>query len=488
MALSLENVEALAPDQASLDAARKLLKSANWPAVASNGSGLIWGECQGSGATPYRVVVSEADAGYKCSCPSRKFPCKHSLALMWLRVDGKLSFATAPVPAWASDWVARRRGPAAASASKATDDGPKASLQASAESTEDKPDPKAEARSAAARERNRLEREASVLSGLDDLDVWLSDQVGHGLAGFATRSTQDCRLIAKRLVDAKASGLAARLENLPARLFSLSEPLRPMAAVQELGLVHLLCAAYRRQNAGPAELPSGLMADVRQAAGWSFTREVLLGNPEAARVRGRWCVVAALSEVQPDRLRRIETWLWREAEPPSETLPQNRDIEEAPRFAVLIDFVPVATGAASGGYSVGDRVEAELIFYPSAVPLRAQIVQLFSGAAASDAFLELPEQSLHEAYRSYEQALLQQPWLGAFPLVMRGVRVRRHGAQLFLCDSGETAPLALPLLPAQFSLASPLSGLTKMDAIGLWDGYCLTLCWAQTALGHWVNA
>ena len=46
MALSLENVEALAPDQSSLDAARKLLKPASWPALASNGSGLIWGECR----------------------------------------------------------------------------------------------------------------------------------------------------------------------------------------------------------------------------------------------------------------------------------------------------------------------------------------------------------------------------------------------------------------------------------------------------------
>src|SRR5271157_325281 len=96
MALSLENVEALAPDQASLDAARKLLKPGNWPAVASNGAGLVWGECQGSGATPYRVVVCETDAGYKCTCPSRKFPCKHSLALIWMRAEGRTAFDAAP--------------------------------------------------------------------------------------------------------------------------------------------------------------------------------------------------------------------------------------------------------------------------------------------------------------------------------------------------------------------------------------------------------
>ena len=82
--LSLDKIERLAPDQASLSAAKKLLKPAQWPTLATDGDGLVWGECQGSGATPYRIAVTEADAGYKCTCPSRKFPCKHSLALIWL--------------------------------------------------------------------------------------------------------------------------------------------------------------------------------------------------------------------------------------------------------------------------------------------------------------------------------------------------------------------------------------------------------------------
>src|SRR2546423_12257836 len=89
MVLSLEKIEALAPDQAALDAARKLLKAATWPTLACDDAGLVWGEAQGSGATPYRVVISEIDAGYKCTCPSRKFPCKHSLALMWIRAECK---------------------------------------------------------------------------------------------------------------------------------------------------------------------------------------------------------------------------------------------------------------------------------------------------------------------------------------------------------------------------------------------------------------
>src|SRR5215470_12300700 len=76
MSLTLERIEGLAPDQASLAAARKLLKPSSWPTLAQ-GDGLIWGECQGSGATPYRVVVSEANAGYKCTCPMQTHAHPH---------------------------------------------------------------------------------------------------------------------------------------------------------------------------------------------------------------------------------------------------------------------------------------------------------------------------------------------------------------------------------------------------------------------------
>src|SRR3569623_1051971 len=96
-------------------------------------------------------------------------------------------------------------------------------------------------------------------------------------------------------------------------------------------------------------------------------RETLLDDPSALRVTGTWQVWATRSEVQPDKLRRIETWL------------SGND-----RNTILIEFVPVSTGAASGGFSIGDRFEAELVFYPSPVPLRAIIARQVTGSEPSD--------------------------------------------------------------------------------------------------------
>jgi hypothetical protein len=461
----------MAPDQASLDAARKLLKPAGWPTLATDEAGLVWGEAQGSGATPYQVVVSEADAGYKCTCPSRKFPCKHVLALMWLRAEGKVAFGRGEPPDWVRDWMARRRGPAPGAAGAG--DAPRASIAAAvsaeAEAEAAETDPKAEARAQAQRERNQRDREASILAGLDELDLWLQDQFDRGVAAFVADAVAACRKMAQRLVDAKATGLATRLDSFPSRLFALDEPARPHAAVEELGLLHLMAEAYRRQ----AALDPRLREDIRQVIGWNQGREALLADPAALRVAGRWHVFAARSIAQPDKLRRIETWILREG------------AAGPPRFALLLDFVPLASGAGTGGYLAGDVFEAELVFYGATVPLRALVGTQTRPTARSRALPPLPDLSLAEAFAGYRAALGARPWLGEWPLAFRAATVRRRAREPYLVDPADG--LALPFAPEQEPSVWALARAGAIDGIGLWDGRHLRLAQAATALGPWVS-
>jgi hypothetical protein len=280
-----------------------------------------------------------------------------------------------------------------------------------------------------------------------------------------------CRTIAQRLVDAKAPGLAGRLDALPTRLFTVPESVRPSAAIRELGQVYLISQAYRRAS----ELPELLAGDARQAVGWSITREALLSDSEALRVNSKWRVFAVLSEAQPDRLRRIETWLWCES-----------DSDGTPRCGLLIDFVPISTGAATGGYLVGDQINAELIFYRSSIPLRAQITILNKGAEQSSEPLALPTEDLRASYAEYERALAQLPWLGTIPLTFRSANVRRHGEQLYIHD--DESGFSLPLHTSQATYALPLASVGPIDGVGLWNGYEFTLAWAETQLGRWVRS
>ena len=80
MNLTMEQITALAPDAASVKAGRGLVNSAKWPTLGQSANAL-WGECQGSGSKPYQVSVDLGGPAFKCTCPSRKFPCKHGLGL-----------------------------------------------------------------------------------------------------------------------------------------------------------------------------------------------------------------------------------------------------------------------------------------------------------------------------------------------------------------------------------------------------------------------
>jgi hypothetical protein len=86
----------------------------------------------------------------------------------------------------------------------------------------------------------------------------------------------------------------------------------------------------------------------------------------------------------------------------------------------------------------------------------------------------------------YEDALSMVPWVSVWPMRFQDARVRRSGERVFLC-SGDNDGIALPLMTSQAVTAAPLLAMERFDGFGLWDGYSLRLCYAQTPLGPWVS-
>ncbi|MGI9391101.1 MAG: SWIM zinc finger family protein, partial [Boseongicola sp.] len=268
MTLTLGIVEALAPDQAALKAASKQLSAKKWPLRGHNeATDLIWGECQGSGSNPYRVMADVGDQGYKCTCPSRKFPCKHALALMWMFAESASEFEAGNVPDWVSDWVGRRRktgAPATAPQSGSTAKNLNEALRSEAEP---RTDPKRDAKRKAVAEKRANETLQSVAGGLEELEQWILDQLRQGLGSFVANAQDRCRRIAARLVDAKAQALASRLDELPARLLILPAAEQTDAAIAEFGKLVLLAQAWK---ASPGH------ADVHASVATSQGRDELL--------------------------------------------------------------------------------------------------------------------------------------------------------------------------------------------------------------------
>src|SRR5262249_14764138 len=161
-------------------------------------------------------------------------------------------------------------------------------------------------------------------------------------------------------------------------------------------------------------------------------------------VKDRWMVVATAAEVQTDKLRRLETWLSRPGD------------GRAPRFAVLIDFVPVSLGKTANPYAIGEMFEAELAYYPSPAPLRAIIAEQ-TGATTTGERWPRPADDVAAAMARVNARVASRPWSREAPFAAHGARVVACGSSLWLTDAA--ASIGLPLRPDEDDLALPLVGL-----------------------------
>lgn len=105
--LSPDSALSHAPDEVSKTNARALAKPAKWTSLGafdSDEGEVIWGEIKGSSGL-YHTRVEVEEPAFRCTCPSRKLPCKHALALLLLRATDASVFR-APPPEWALDEAA----------------------------------------------------------------------------------------------------------------------------------------------------------------------------------------------------------------------------------------------------------------------------------------------------------------------------------------------------------------------------------------------
>ncbi|MEM6973792.1 MAG: SWIM zinc finger family protein [Pseudomonadota bacterium] len=464
MPLSHDTITALAPDQASLKAAHGQMKPRKWLLRGTRAADdLVWGEVQGSGANPYRTVFNSADHGYKCTCPSRKFPCKHVLALMWMHVDDPGAFAEAEIPDWVNDWRSRRRktgtAPAASGDGAAPTTAGKSLTAASMPEVEKAPDPKAAARARAAAEKRAAATEAALIAAAKDLEAWIADQLRTGLSGLLDELDQRCRAIAARMVDGKAQALGGRIDEMPARIAALPGEFRADALIAELGKLVILCRAFRATPADP---------ELRRAVATAETREALLESGDAPRASGRWEVVGERVTTRRDGLVAQETWL------------QSLDAGAENPFALLLDFFPVALGKRGSAFTPGEQFEATLVFYPAAHPLRAQPVERRAVEGAPLPWVlppvEGPEGEMLDSYLAAQDAA---PWSIEAPVMLPAGRLCQLGGRYWW--RAETGGQALPLRAPPPRAAT---GLALECSVALWDGERLGLLAARSSWGR----
>lgn len=421
---SRHTVLALAPDDASARAGLSLAVEAKWSDLGGTDSA-FWGECKGSGSKPYQTRIALDGPAFKCSCPSRKFPCKHSLALFFLYVDKAQLFSAVETPGWVSEWLESRGQREQKKVERAWEKA-------------DKPVDEAAQAKAAARRAERVE------DGIDQLERWLQDLVRSGLATAPKQPYSHWDGMGQRLIDAQAPGLA----RLTRALGSISSsgagwPERLLAAC---GSLQLLLDAYRNRDA----LSPALRAEVFSRVGFPTTKDEVLSTGE--RVTDAWLALGQTTRTDADGLRVQKTWLRGEA---------------TGRFALVLVFAHRAQALEVVTPNFAVRT-GTLAFYPGLAPQRAIFAELSAPAVP---LKNLPEpKTVPEQLADYRRATAANPWLEEYPLIADAVLDHGPDWRLVTRES-KMLPVTAPdnLL---WRLAGYAGG-HGMRVFGLWNGEAL---------------
>ena len=471
MSLTMEGVLAMAPDEASAKAARGLTSPAKWPLLGADDAA-VWGECQGSGSKPYQTQVDLNGPAFRCSCPSRKFPCKHGLALLMLRAQDASRFTAGEAPAWVSEWIASR----GERAQKKEERDQKAVERAAERAAQiaDGVDP-AQAASALADPDNALKRESQRWRRIEDaaseLQRWLGDQISRGLGALDDAAIRGWRTMAARMVDAQAPGLGQRV-------VAAAEAWRvgadwPERTLARLGLLQLACEGIARRET----LPTSVQADLRTVCGWPLEQADVLAVGE--RVTDRWTVLGVIVEEREGRLNERRVWLHG---------------ARSGRRAWLLDHAHGGRGF-EGMWLPGIAADLTLAFYPGNAPLRALIAEASPSPepegtigmvclAGSDTW----QDTWQGEWQRVAERVAAHPFASLHPVVLANATPVASEAGRHLVADGRAVPMQVG--DADWWSLMAVAGGHPLAVMGEWDGRGLRplTAWQSDSTGPaWVR-
>lgn len=417
-----DQINALAPDASSLKSARGLASATHWESFGSD-LRTVWGYCKGSAAKPYQTAADLSDGTGKCSCPSRKFPCKHTLALMLLYAQQASSFTDTATPDWVNEWISKRDK----NAQKKAD-----AIQ--------QPDDSPPSESAIAAKAKRIEdREKRIREGLDELRLWLCDSISRGLPVIITEPYSFWENRAARMVDAQAPGFAAAIRKM-AQLASGGEQ-NQVQLFRKMADTCLLIDAYNRVDS----LPVNLQYDIRTLCGWNQDQDSVL---KLDAVIDSWHVIAQTYETN-NRIRTRKTWLW----------------GESGNYALLLDFA-VSNSPFGPAPQPGFCFTGELVYFPSAAPLRA----LVKGVLDKKSEASLPDgQSVELCFNSFSKALSQNPWIQSIPFTLANAIPVYSDGRKCVVDKNRSL-VEIDRAFGSFWQLLALSGGNPVTIFGEWNG------------------
>ncbi|WP_058304140.1 SWIM zinc finger family protein [Gorillibacterium timonense] len=255
-------VDSLAPNAAAMKNGRDLVKKNSFAALrVTEDETLLFGECKGSGKDPYRCSADfnqESAPVFRCSCPSRQFPCKHTLGLLYAHALGK-PFEKAEIP---QDIAEKRE--------KAEKREEKKKETAALETEGDSPKAKRKGTSKSA----FLKKRNAQLEGLNLLEKLVLQLVQTGLGGVDAKSLKLLEDQAKELGNYYVPGAQAELRELVLILKEETDQeavySRMIEQIIRLQALVKKGKAYLEQRSAEPELPMDSVTTIEEQLGHAW--------------------------------------------------------------------------------------------------------------------------------------------------------------------------------------------------------------------------
>jgi hypothetical protein len=397
---SKQEVEQLAPDFASLKAGKELAFLPKWVTLTFSDRAL-WGEVQGSGKTPYQTQIDGNSTAFKCSCPSRKFPCKHGLGLLFLFAENPSDFKQTAEPAWVKEWMDKRQEKAE-----------KGDPSVSEVKNDDSDDKKAQL-SAKNKAKTQDDRLANAQSGAAELELWLKDLLRNGFLSIPEKGAAYFEKTAARMVDAKAGGLANFVRGFN-KINYYNGTTWQSDVLEQAAKTFLTLEGFKNFD----KLDPSVSDDLKSLIGWSAKQKELLEDETAENLTDNWLTLARITEREDDLTIQRHYLLGLQSH----------------RFAYILDFA-YKNVALPTLLMPATATKATLVFQPSNALLRRAFIKNQGANTAKIVSDFAPLANWTEAQHVIVQHLQKFPWADDIPQVVANLTLASDGMAWFLRDT-----------------------------------------------------
>ncbi len=391
MFFNSQQIEALSPKPEAFKAGNKLATESQWLELGSSERSL-WGKIKGSGSQPYFTQVDHQNFASKCTCPSRQFPCKHGLALLLIFAQ-KSNVDTIEEPEWVKDWIDKRRT--------------KVEIKEQKEQS-----PEEIAKKELAKEKRDEDRLVLVQSGIDEINLWLSDLMKSGLLELPAIPSEQFTKLAARMVDAKAPGLASWVKSL-ANINYTTMDVWYEEAQEIIAKLNLIIRGWNNLE----QLSPDWQLTIKNLIGWNQSPKELMDAKDAFTVKDDWIVLGQEKELIED-ITVIRTWLW--------------GIESS---LSCLDLAFVFGGNSPElKFIPGSVIKAEIAYFEGHHKQRG-IVRMIR--ESKDYFEKMPQ--LLEGFTTLQQKIKAQlahyPWLNNEAYLVQNTEVVLYQQKMYLKDN-----------------------------------------------------